>query len=138
MPGCPPAASRCDRRVDIAEYVCDGERVLLALRCLGFVRRERGYVDQSRDAVISARIGDQGAAVGVADEQNRAAGLAHRAIHRREVTRERSHDDAFTLKRPLAPGIARSCDCYVALQMIAVIRQSARAATVPASGRGIW
>src|SRR6202050_1591727 len=77
------------RDLDVVENVRDGELVLLALGGLRFVRGKRGQVDQAGDAVIGARSGDQGAAVGVADEQDGAADPAYRAGYRRDITFER-------------------------------------------------
>ena len=70
----PPAASAA-----LGLAVGHGELVLLALRGLGLVRGEGRDVDQSGHAVIGARGGDDAAAVGVADENGRAADPSQRA-----------------------------------------------------------
>src|SRR5208283_248755 len=71
--------------LDLLEGVRDGELVLLALRGLGLVRGERGDVDQPGHAVIGARGRDDGSAVGVADEDGRAADPAQGAPCRGDV-----------------------------------------------------
>jgi hypothetical protein len=80
----PPAVG-----LDVGEDVADRELVLLALRGLVLVRRERGDIDQPGDPVIGSRRGDHGSAVGVADQDGRAAHPAQRAAHGRDVTVER-------------------------------------------------
>ena len=72
--------------LDVVEDVGDGKLGLVALGGFCFVGGERGDIDQSGDPVIGARGGDQSAAVGVADKQDRAADPADRADHRRDVT----------------------------------------------------
>ena len=59
--------------LDVGEDVRDRELVLLALRGLVGVRGQRGDVDQPGDAVVGARRRDDRSAVGVADEDGRAA-----------------------------------------------------------------
>ena len=49
--------------LDVGEDVRDRKLVLLALRCLGLVRREGGDVDQPSHAVVGARRRDDASAV---------------------------------------------------------------------------
>jgi hypothetical protein len=63
-------ARLCD--IDVREDVGDRELVLLALRRLALVGGERGDVDQPGDAAVPPGGGDEGSAVRVADENDRA------------------------------------------------------------------
>ena len=56
----------------MGENTCDRELVLLALRRLAFVWGERSDADQSCYALIGSRGGNEGSALGVADEDGRA------------------------------------------------------------------
>ena len=57
----------------MGEDVRDGELLLLTLRGFGFVGCEGGDVDQGGDPVVRPRVGDQLAAVRVADKDHGAA-----------------------------------------------------------------
>jgi hypothetical protein len=97
----PPAVG-----LDVGEDVADRELVLLALRGLVLVRRERGDIDQPGDPVIGSRRGDHGSAVGVADQDGRAAHPAQRAAHGRDVTVERV--EAVLAGNHLGPSACRA------------------------------
>ena len=77
------------RDLDVGEDVGDRELLLQALRRLALIRGEGGDVDQPGDAVVGARGRDDGAAVGVADENGRAGDPAQRAGDRGDVAFER-------------------------------------------------
>jgi hypothetical protein len=62
-----------------------GVHVLLALGGLGLVGAQGADVDEPGDAVIGARGGDDGAAVGVADQDGRAVDPAQGAQRRGDV-----------------------------------------------------
>jgi hypothetical protein len=74
--------------------VRDGELVLLALRRHGLVWGERGDVDQPGHPVIGSCGGDDASAVGVADEDGRAADPPERAEWRGDCVSRLCCEDA--------------------------------------------
>ena len=65
----------------------DVRRVLVELVLHGLARvgRDRRDIDEADDAIVRPRAGDGGAAVGVADEQDRAADAVERPLHGRQI-----------------------------------------------------
>src|SRR5882762_239820 len=70
---------------DVGEDVGRRELGLLRLRRFIGVRSERADVNQPDNAIVGSGAGDDGSAVGVADEDNGAADPAHRCFHQRDV-----------------------------------------------------
>src|SRR5258706_11674470 len=70
---------------DMGEDLCLREVSLLCLRCLIGVRSERADVNQSGNAIVDSGACDDASAVGVADENNRAADPADRCFHQSDV-----------------------------------------------------
>src|SRR4029077_7209210 len=70
---------------DVGEDVCLREIRLLCLRCLIGVRSERADVNQPGNAIVDSGAGDDTSAVGVADEDDRAADPANRCLHQGDV-----------------------------------------------------
>jgi len=70
---------------DVGEDVRLREVGLLCLRCLIGVRSERADVNQACNSIIDSGACDDGSAVGVADEDNRAADPADRCLHQGNV-----------------------------------------------------
>src|SRR6266568_2054872 len=76
------------RNFDVREDFRLGELVLLALRRFVVVGGEGGDVDQAGDAVVGSRRGDDGSAVGVADEDRRARDAPQRAPYGSDIAFE--------------------------------------------------
>src|SRR5271169_6626704 len=66
---------------DVGEDVCLREVRLLCLRCLIGVWSERTDVNQPGNAIVDSGARDDGSAVGVADEDDRAADPADCRLH---------------------------------------------------------
>ena len=65
----------------------DVRRILveLVLHGLAGIRGDRGDVDEANDALVDARGGDGGAAIGMADEEDGAADTIERPLHRSHI-----------------------------------------------------
>jgi hypothetical protein len=68
-----------------SRLLSESQLVLLALRRLARIGRERREIDQAGNAVIGPRGGDKSPAVRVADKDNRAADSPKRAFYRGDV-----------------------------------------------------
>jgi len=69
----------------VAEDVCARKFILLALRRLVGIRRERADVDQSSNSIICSRGCDDSSAVGMTNENGRAADPSQRSVDCRDV-----------------------------------------------------
>ena len=69
----------------MAEDVCARKFILLALRRLVGIRRERADVDQSSNSIICSRGCDDSSAVGMTNENGRAADPSQRSVDCRDV-----------------------------------------------------
>src|SRR6266849_8235325 len=99
-----PHATICD--FDVAEDVCARKFILLALRRLVGIRRERSDIDQSGNTVVHPRGCNDCSAVRMTNENGRAAHPSERSVDCRDVALEsvetvlgRDHFVPLRLKR---------------------------------------